>query len=507
MKTQILLASILTLYVTGCDPSITLIGEDSSNLAAIEWAADQYEEQFGVKVNVEAVSFGELQDYANTDLALGTGIYDIILQYNFSLSMYVDNEWVVPYEDFLTYSNLSEQDVTRIEGDVFPNVWRELGHFWNEATLEAQPIPVGLPFAANTMVLVYNKTLFEENALAFEKTYGQPLTVPETWPEFRNIAEFFTRPDDGIYGLSLQGADEGWLYYEWVNFAFSLGDGVMDKEYGWQGNSDTPLTISSTSTIDATQFYMDLKPFSDPALYFETSVIEQGQVMAENRAAMAIMWSDYLSSLIFPNGQNNKNRFGFAPIPGNKSMIAGGLFYINRSSNRKEAASKFIAYLLQEDIQTAMAARGLLPAFASAYTPANLESVPYLDAVKASLARGCYMNEAGPDADGISAILTEHLQRLWRSYDSTLPRDERRNLVKEALEDASSQLSAERREIYTALGCKSPPTWETFAAGKLEIERRGESRSDECPRYYVLRKLNNRKQIGFVTYSKNYCTD
>ncbi len=38
---------------------------------------------------------------------------------------------------------------------------------------------------------------------AFEAKYGYPLAVPETWVQLRDIAEFFTRPDENLYGVGV----------------------------------------------------------------------------------------------------------------------------------------------------------------------------------------------------------------------------------------------------------------------------------------------------------------
>ena len=38
---------------------------------------------------------------------------------------------------------------------------------------------------------------------AFEAEYGYPLAVPETWAQLMDIAKFFTRPDEGLYGAAI----------------------------------------------------------------------------------------------------------------------------------------------------------------------------------------------------------------------------------------------------------------------------------------------------------------
>ena len=54
--------------------------------------------------------------------------------------------------------------------------------------------------------------------------------------------------------------------------------------------------------------------------------------MKNGNVAMAIIWSDLAYDLIKLKNNNFDERFGFAPIPGNKSGLAGGSFFINKQS-------------------------------------------------------------------------------------------------------------------------------------------------------------------------------
>ncbi|MEM1348857.1 MAG: extracellular solute-binding protein [Myxococcota bacterium] len=420
---------------------MTVLGEDSSNLAAIREAALWYEEETGEKVDVVGVGFEELQELANTDLSTQTGQYDVILQYNFSLATYVQNNWVLGYDEFKALSGMSEDEIHRVESDVYDNVWRELGHYWSPEGPQSPPRAVGLPFAANTMLLVYNK-----RHLA---ALGDSVGPPTTWGELEETADALHDPAAGRYGMAMQGGDGGWLYYEWTNPVFSLGGGVMDKEWGWQGSRDTRLLLTGDSTVEATRRYFDLTEYTNPGEYLSSGVSEQGDALRQERASMGIVWSDYVPSILYHDGREDHSDFiGFAPIPGPLSMIAGGLFYINRASPEQERAARFVAYLLRPDIQQRMAAEGLLPAYRSAYTPENLESIPYLDAVRQSVERGVYMNEAGPDADIISAAITTSLQKAWSDYEFDMPVDQRDRIVRAALAEAEAVIQQERDRVF-----------------------------------------------------------
>ncbi len=55
-----------------------------------------------------------------------------------------------------------------------------------------------------------------EEQAAFEAKYGYPLAAPVTWAQYRDQAEFFTRPDQGMYGTAeayRRGGQQFWYFF------------------------------------------------------------------------------------------------------------------------------------------------------------------------------------------------------------------------------------------------------------------------------------------------------
>jgi len=410
--------------------TLNVLGEDTGTLAAIEAVKGRFEAATGIKVNCIKETFEALQQKASTDLSSGSGLYDII-----SLASYSRNGWVYSLSELKTLEpSLADE---ALERDLFPETWHEVGFFTiNPAK---GPEAVGYPFAANTMLLVYNKSLFERPAeqQAYRKRYRRELAPPKDWVAFREVAEFFTRPKEDQFGLVLQGASGGWLYYEWVNFAYSMGGGVMKKERGWQGDASTPLILGSPETQKATQFYVDLRPFSQGD-FFSTGQNEQGELMRGGRAAMAIMWSDTLFAML---RAAPSQEFGFAPIPGGRSQIGGGSFYVNRHSKEPRLAAQFIHFLLQTDTQTELLQLGLCPPRRSAFQDAAASKVPYAKALQEALENAVYMAEAGPDSDLVQETVTAAVQKIARGAGDTAT----------VLKAAQTDLEKKRSEIFAAV--------------------------------------------------------
>ncbi len=440
------LASIALSVLTGCiscdkkPVTLTILGENSSNLQAMQALKTEYEKTSSVKIDFKPNTFEDAFNKANQDFANKTSLYDIVLQYNFSLSSFVRNKYVYSIEEL---GKTIPQEQKNFESDLFQNAWKEVGYYYKNPSNPAEgEVKIGYPFASNTMLLVYNKELFEkkENKDNYRKKFNEELSIPSDWEHYKRIAEFFTDPKKKTYGVCLQGAAGGWLYYEFCNILYGMGGTVFEKKYGWEGDATTPIKINSPEALAATNFYKSLKPFN--AGNFSTvDVIEQTKLLKKGNIAMAFVWSDYLYNFTFDNGGKIDSRFGYAPVPGNKSGLAGGCFYINRQSSHSTEAMQYIISLLQKPTQIALAKKGLCSPLKSTYDDPGVQAIPYSNALKTSLERGVYMFEAGPESELVNQTMTNYLQQFW---DDKLPAGEALNKIKDDVEKG-------RASIYKAL--------------------------------------------------------
>lgn len=427
---------------SGCQnkQAVTVLGENSSNLQAMEAIKSDYEKTANVKIEFKPNTFEDAFNKANQDFANKTGLYDIILQYNFSLSSFIRNDYVYNIDELSKDIPKAQKS---FESDLFPNAWQEVGYYYkNPSNPSDGTVKVGYPFAANSMLLVYNKEMFEneENKAAYRERYNEELAVPTDWDRYKKQAEFFTNPEKKTFGVCMQGAAGGWLYYEYCNFLYGMDGTVFKKQRGWEGDVNTPINISSPEAIAATNFYKTLKPYN--AGNFTTiDATEQTKLLKQGNVAMGIVWSDYLYSFVFDANGKADVRFGFAPIPGSKSALAGGSFYINKQSKKPQEAIKYVMGLMQKPTQIALAKKGLCSPLKSTYDDTEVQKIPYSNALKISLERGVYMFEAGPESDLVSQTLTNYLQQFW---DDKLT-------AEQALTNASEDIDKGRIDIYKIL--------------------------------------------------------
>ncbi len=427
----------------GCNKkgvTLTVLGENSSNLQAMSALKSEYEKAANIKIEFKPNTFEDAFNKANQDFANKTGLYDIVLQYNFSLSSFVRNGYVYNIDEI---SKDIPQDQKSFESELFQNAWQEVGYYYkNPSNPSEGTMKVGYPFASNTMLLVYNKDLFEnkQNKDDYFKKFNEELVVPTDWEHFKKVADFFTNPDKKTYGVCLQGAAGGWLYYEYCNFLFGMGGTVFEKQRGWEGDATTPVKITSPEAIAATNFYKSLKPYN-AGNFTAIDVTEQTKLLKNGNISMGLVWSDYLYNFTFDANGNTDSRFGYAPVPGTKSGLAGGSYYINKQSKHSNESIKYIMSLLQKPNQIALAKKGLCSPIKSTYDDPEVQKIPYSNALKTSLERGVYMFEAGPESDLVSQTITNYLQQFWNDKLS----------AEETLSKIKSDIEKGRIDIYKNL--------------------------------------------------------
>lgn len=409
-------------------PTIVVFGEDSSNLNAYKLLASGFESKTGVAVEFESATFEQSIQKADAEFRNGGSGFDIVLQYNFSLAPYVKNDYIAGIEEAFSPEKLKQ---ARINEGLFPNAVRETCFYYgNSGDSTAEPSQFGFPFAANTMLLVYNRDLFENPELAkrFKTATGNQLAPPTDWTEYMTLAEFFSTTSPPLKGVCMQGASDGWLYYELCNYLFSMGSGTSRKANGWEKTNE--LTIATPENEEVLRYYKRLQGFSSGD-FFTVAAYEQQRDLLDGNCAMGLVWSDYLQ----PLSESQSPRFGFTPVPGDVSGLAGGAFYINRKTKNMDAASDFVLFALLPENQTKLVEEGLCSPLKAAYTEEVLDRVPYALALRDSLERGVFMFEAGTDAEIINVALTKWVQKYIRGETSE----------SEALREAEAEILAKRQ--------------------------------------------------------------
>jgi multiple sugar transport system substrate-binding protein len=201
-------------------------------------------------------------------------------------------------------------------------------------------------------ILSYRKDLFDDpkEQAAYKEKYGTDLKPPETWEEYLQIAQFFTRPKEGLWGTTHRHGIPNQIEFDWVvGFFYSRGGAFFDANFN--PTVDTPegrdsLAFFLSPELNATQ----------PPGYQAAQFNDVMQNMVQCKTAMYLTESWAIPLLMdtqYPCGGEEK--IAFAPIPGWKdpsgtihrgSLLAGTGWSINNniSDEQKKMAWEYIKF-------------------------------------------------------------------------------------------------------------------------------------------------------------------
>jgi multiple sugar transport system substrate-binding protein len=334
-----------------------VMAQDVTNLTIwwAQWApadflqqiGNDYEEATGIAVEVVQTPWGDFYNRVGTEWAAQGTSYDMIVG---------DSQWVGQAVTQGHYIDLTEFMVSRgIHETVTPATLQYYGEY-----------PAGsgsyyaYPTEGDANGWAYRKDLFEnpDEMAAFEAAYGYPLAVPETWDQLRDIAEFFTRPDDGLYGVGIYTQDDyDAITMGFENVLFSYGGNWSDADNNVFG------VVNSAESVAALELYKELYSFAPPGTndaFFQ----EMNDAYMNGQAAMIMNYFAF-----FPVLDSDQNQFqevtGYFSMPsgpGGERFAALGGQGISVNSyiddTRKQASLDFIEWFAQADVQRRWAELG-----------------------------------------------------------------------------------------------------------------------------------------------------
>ena len=309
-----------------------------------------YEEETGIKVNVIQEPWGSFGDRFFTEMAAGGDAWDMVVGDSQWLGQGATQGHYIELTDFMASKGI-DKSVTPATLTYYGEYPTGSGHYW------------GFPTEGDADGWAYRKDLFEDpdEMAAFEAEYGYPLDVPKDYNQLMDIANFFTRPDDGIYGVA--------IYTQKDYDAITMG--VENTMFSWGGdwhdeNNNVMGIVNSPENIEAVQFYRDLYECCQVPGLSNAFFTETNDAMIGGQATMIMNYFAFLPALASSDISEYADVTGFFPNPAGpkgapQHAALGGqgmsvISYI--SDERKQAALDFIEWFAQEDIQTKWAELG-----------------------------------------------------------------------------------------------------------------------------------------------------
>ena len=299
-----------------------------------------YQKETGVEVVVETTPWGDFQTKAFTEWNAHGDAYDMVVG---------DSQWLgagstaghyVELTDFFKKNDVANKmaKATVVGYAEYPG---KSGRYW------------GIPLEGDANGWAYRKDWFEDpkEKAAFKAKYGYELDVPKTWAQLRDIAEFFYRPKEKRYGVT--------IYTD--NSYDALVMGIMNTIFGYGGEMGDYATnqvegiTNSKESIEGLKLYKELYGFCPPD-WSKTFFLEANQAFANGQAAMSMNFFAFFPALANPATNKYANVTGYFAMPagptGKRFAALGGqgLSIVSYSKKRDECF-KFCEWFIREDVQ------------------------------------------------------------------------------------------------------------------------------------------------------------
>ena len=220
----------------------------------------------------------------------------------------------------------------------------------------------GLPVNQDSYGFMYRKDLFEnpDEQAAFKEKYGYDLAPPQTYQQARDMAEFFHRPDQGLYGWGQMGGRE-------YDFATSASNSFL---WSFGGELWNPATnevdgfLNAPASIDGIQFYVDMFDYG-PQGSGNWGWDEVNAAYQQGTLAMAMQWYYFNGSNSDPAVNEYAEVTGFGNLPGaigrdgkfrRQFSVGGQGMGVNTYSGKIETLVDFMEWYFQPEQQMRYAA-------------------------------------------------------------------------------------------------------------------------------------------------------
>jgi multiple sugar transport system substrate-binding protein len=343
----------------------------------------EYTKQTGIEINVKLVPWTEWHDSIATEFARKGNHVDLVIFDSQSMSEFASQGHVILLNPLLDKSNKLKVS------DYDPKALRMYAEY-----PEGSDKFYALPINQDAVGLVYRSDLLNDTKeiTAFKKRYGYDLSVPKTYNQLSDIAEFFTRPDDNLYGIAMFGSrDYDAVTSVFNNILWSYGGELWNPE-----TRKAEGVINSPVSVEALEYFKKLFNYSPlgSALWFYEDVnkaIEKGLV------AMGINWYYFFATYSDPSKNKFANKLGYTPLPGQKgpdgkfhqfNSVGGQGISISKYSNNVDEAWKFLEWFMSDETQWKWVRGGGQTGLVDILrSPSYLKATPYNSVFTISMSR------------------------------------------------------------------------------------------------------------------------
>lgn len=339
---------------------------------AFESAIDKIWAKFckktGCKLELEAVPFDlhPLYDTILKNQGLANGSWDVAL---------INTDWITEATSSKSIENLTPYIENNPPKD-FPNGW-------SRSLLEMQEFDddtMGLPFHDGPECLIYRKDLFEsiDEKVNFYAEHGKELKIPETWEDLIQVAEFFNRPEQGLYGTTFAAYPDGHnTVFDFCLQLWTRNGELFDENHN--------IKLNSEEAIEGMEFYR--KALKNQNAIHPNSrdfdSVKSGMAFANGELAMMVNWFGFASMCEFLETSKVKGKVDIANVPAGpngegSSLNAYWMYVIGSGSSHKDLAYEFIKFAVNAENDKLLTLEGAIGCRKSTWNDTDVnKEVPY----------------------------------------------------------------------------------------------------------------------------------
>ena len=267
-------------------------------------------------------------------------LYDAILHSDYDVA-HVNTDWLAASWEEGVLENLLPY--------VQQNPPEDYPEGWFDGLLKLQTFSdglAGIPFHDGPECLIYRKDLFndEKERAAFRMKYNSELHAPQNWGEFVKTAEFFNRPEKGMYGTLFA------LYPDGHNNIFDFALQLWSRG-GSLTNQKGNITLDTPEALQSLTFYRKLinSTFIHPKSR-DLESIGACWTFAQGEVAMMVNWFGFATMCETVEGSLVKGKIDICAVPCGEVQskpVSLNVYYtwsVSSRSTHKQSAYEFIRH-------------------------------------------------------------------------------------------------------------------------------------------------------------------
>ncbi len=289
----------------------------------------EFEEKTGLKVNLDLFSEDMAHQKIKTELASGSGAYDVVwVQSGYSIP-YASAGWLESLDPYISSSEKSMQDVLEFD-DIIPSLVEMMKYDGST---------YGIPFFAATIITYYRSDILREK--------GIDPSMLDTIDGFYEAVKLLNSAD--MAGVAMRGDTMNTSWHSTV-FMKGLG-GTYVKDIK---NEDYTPTLNSEAVIESTKLYADM--MANYGIDGAATAKYDDVVLAiqQGNAAIAIEGAPLAGRILDPELSKVVGKIGFRVVPagpgGQYPAFTGHGLGITSASKNKDAAWLFLQWANSFDI-------------------------------------------------------------------------------------------------------------------------------------------------------------